>query len=84
MRRLAWLVLCLSTLATSLVSFWTLSQHPFAAPLVARSTEAATLAMKRAMAETIEPELIIAELNQALESEDVDKVGIYVDLAKDH
>jgi hypothetical protein len=75
--------LSLSTAATGLVSVWTLAQHPFAAPLVAQSAESASLAVKRAMAEAIEPELIIAELNQALEAADIDKVGIYDDLAKD-
>ncbi|MCZ4261747.1 hypothetical protein O4G76_12945 [Limimaricola sp. G21655-S1] len=67
-RLLAFLPVALSTVALALL----MSQNPFAAPYLERSTEAVALELRAALAREVTPEWYMAEMDRALLAEDLD------------
>lgn len=84
MRRLAGAALTGFALAAGGAALWTLSQNPFATPLVQRSAEEARLAIERAMAREVTPEWLLPRLEDALQSDDRDRVEMLAGLARAH
>ena len=67
-RLLAFLPFALSAVALALL----LSQNPFAAPYLERTTEAVALELRAALAREVTPEWYMAEMDRALLAEDLD------------
>lgn len=61
-----------------------LRTHPFAAPLIDRSTAEIARAADRAMARTVTEEWLLPRLSAGLEARDADAVSFYATLAEDH
>jgi hypothetical protein len=81
MRRLARATLTGLTLASGGAALWTLSQHPFAEPLVERTASAARLELERAMAREVTPDWLLPRLDAALAEDDRDRVELFSGLA---
>ncbi|RVT87117.1 hypothetical protein DXV76_03250 [Rhodobacteraceae bacterium CCMM004] len=71
---MAGLALALSSALTLAASLWVLAQNPFAAPLTARSAEAAAAALDRALTLRVTPEWAAAEVEAALAAGDMDRL----------
>jgi hypothetical protein len=84
MRRLARLVLTFWVAASFAATGWTLSQNPFAQPLVARTADEARLALERAVAATVTQDWLVPRLAAAIAGDDPDRVGMLIDLATEH
>jgi len=82
-RQLARHALLLATLATGGASLWTLSQNPFAAPLVERSIIGTQTVLARHMARIATPERLTGEVEQALTADDMDRLLIALTTATD-
>ncbi len=81
MRRLARAALTGLTLATGGAALWTLSEHPFAEPLVERSASTVRLELERAMAREVTPDWLMPRLLAALDAGDRDRVEMLAGLA---
>jgi len=84
MRRLAYMLLALTSLATLAASAWAWAQNPLAAPLVARSEAAAEAALTRALAFRVTPAWMIPRMEAALAAGDADEATLLLRLAADH
>lgn len=74
-RRFLRLVLAVTPFAmTGAVALWTLSQNPFAQPLIDRSAAEVRQALDRALARQVTPEWLHAEMDAALTARDFDRV----------
>lgn len=83
MRRLTRLLLFFFALATGAASLWTLSQNPFAKPLIARSELAARAALTRAVSQQATTEWLTQHVEEALAARDADALELYIGLAND-
>jgi hypothetical protein len=63
---------------------WTLTQTPFAAPLVDRSVEQTRAALERAMARNVDLSLILPRMQEAILAKDLDHILLLLQLANDH
>lgn len=70
-----WLMACLAA------SGWTLSQDPFAAPLVARSAASARAALDQAVAGTVSFGWLVPRIEAALAADDPDRIAMLIGLA---
>lgn len=68
-------------LATWGATGWTLSQHPFAQPVVARGAEAAQAALDRAVARQASADWLAAELAAALSAGDAQDAELLLEIA---
>lgn len=84
MRRLAHAALTVAALATGAASLWTLSQNPFAEPMVERTTAQARLALDRALAREVTADWLVPRLDAALAEDDPDRVAMLSALAMEH
>ncbi len=82
--RLSRAVFLAVTLATGAGTALTLSQNPFAAPLVDRSLSEARVALERAMARQVTPDWLVPRLDAALAEDDRDRVAMLSALASQH
>ncbi len=83
-RALARATLLSASLATCAASVWALSQHPFAAPIVARSADDVRLSVERALARQVTPAWLLPRLDTALAEDDRDRIAMLADLAAEH
>ncbi|MBI1417720.1 MAG: hypothetical protein GC146_10905 [Limimaricola sp.] len=84
MRRALRLLLWVAPFGTTvLFALWTLTQNPFAQPLVARSAVEVQRALDRALAGTVTPDWLRGELAAALDSGDYDRVVTLQQIAAD-
>lgn len=83
MRRLARAILLLWALATVAAAGWALSQHPFAAPMVARGDAELRAVYARAMARVATPGWLLPRLEAALAAQDADMVALLLEVAED-
>ena len=83
MRRLARLALTLWMAASFSLTGWTLSQNPFAAPVVARTADEARGAFEAAIAHVATPDWIARRLDAALAAKDGDRVALLSEVAAD-
>jgi hypothetical protein len=73
--RLGW------TAAILAAAVWSLSQNPFAVPVIARSADEIRLALTRAVARAVTPGWLIPRLAAAVEAGAPDDIRLYLDLA---
>jgi hypothetical protein len=83
-RALARMALAAASIATGGAALWALAQNPFAAPMVARSSEQVAFVLERAMAREVTPEWLLPRLEYALDDDDRDRVGMLAELAGRH
>lgn len=81
MRRLARLALLLWAVVPVIVAAIVLSQHPFASPIIERTTSEARLALSRAVARTVTPEWIETRIEKALNEGDLQRLTLLNDMA---
>ncbi|CUH28099.1 hypothetical protein JSE7799_00799 [Jannaschia seosinensis] len=62
---------------------WALSSNPFAAPFVERSQAELTLTLERMVRSRADAEWVAAELDKAVQAEDLDRTAMLVTLARD-
>lgn len=84
MRRLAAIALGLWVTCSFLLTGWTLSQNPFAAPLIDRTTDEARLAIARAIASEVTVDWLTPRLHDAVAADDIDRVTMFLELADDY
>ena len=83
LRVLLWWTLKLGTALTAVANLALLAQHPFAEPFVERSAARARLVLDRALEEHATPEWLAVELDAAVDKEDLDRVGLLLELAEE-
>ncbi len=76
--------LAAASLATCGASVWALSQNPFAAPIVERSSAEVRMAVEQAMAREVTPAWLLPRLDAALAEDDRDRIAMLADLAATH
>ncbi|MFM2355162.1 MAG: hypothetical protein RLZZ528_898 [Pseudomonadota bacterium] len=69
--------------ATLAATGWTLSQNPFAAPVIARSADEIRLSVERIVAREVTAEWLALRMEAALAAEDLDRARLLADLAAD-
>lgn len=83
-RRWIWRALQISTVVTAVGNAAVLSQHPFAEPYVLRAKAEAELALDRAIRKQMTPAWAGAELDRAVEREDLDRTELVLELVEHH
>lgn len=83
MRRIARATITLWLVGCWALSGWTLSQNPFAAPLVARSAAGARAALDQAIAGTVSFGWLVPRLEAALAADDTHRIAMLTGLADD-
>ncbi|MDM7457835.1 MAG: hypothetical protein P3W94_000435 [Paracoccus sp. (in: a-proteobacteria)] len=83
MRRLARLALLSWSVFLMVATFWALSQHPFATPLVDRSLDELRFVLAQEMAREATPERITSEIGKALDAGDLRLLDMLAGLARD-
>jgi len=63
------------------VTGWTLSQHPFAEPVIARTADEARRALDRAVARQASADWLVAEIEAALAADDPLDIALLVEIA---
>lgn len=81
LRQVLWWALRIGTALTAAGSLLVLVQHPFAQPWVERTVAEARLALDRALGKRLTPEWVANELAAAVDSEDLDRTQILLELA---
>lgn len=84
MRRWIWRALQISALVTAVANAAVLLQQPFAEPYVLRAKAEAELALDRAIREQMTPAWAGAELDRAVEREDLDRTELLLELVEHH
>lgn len=80
---MARLALLLWAVASIAATAWVLSQNPFVRPLVARSASEARMALDAAVARQVTLDWLIPRLDEALASDDMQRVTLLQNLAQD-
>lgn len=82
LRVLLWWALRIGTAIVAAANLAFLAQHPFAEPFVERTAAGARLALDRALGERLTPGWVAAELDAAVQSEDLDRAELLLDLVE--
>ena len=82
LRGLLWWALRIGTAIAAAANLAVLAQHPFAEPWVERTAAGARLALDRALGERLTPGWVAAELDAAVESEDLDRAELLLELVE--
>ena len=83
-RRRIWRALQISTVVTAIGNAAVLFQHPFAEPYVLRAKAEAELGLDRAIRKQMTPAWTGAELDRAVEREDLDRAVLLLELVEHH
>lgn len=84
MWRVAWLCLRLAPFAlTSLTAVWLLTLSPFTDPVVQRGSDQLRLHLDTMMQREVTPDWLAAEAEVALQTEDLDRMRLILDLANE-
>ncbi|TBN48487.1 hypothetical protein EYF88_13350 [Paracoccus sediminis] len=84
MRRLARLTLLLWAVVPVILAAIVMAQHPFASPIIERTTTEAHLALTMAVARTVTPEWIGPRIEQALNGKDLQRLSLLNDMAREN
>ena len=82
LRVLLWWALRIGTAIVAAANLAFLAQHPFAEPFVERTVAGARLALDRALGERLTPGWVAAELDAAVQSKDLDRAELLLDLVE--
>ncbi len=83
-RRWIWRGLQISAVVTAIANVAVFFQHPFAKPYVARMKAEAELALDQAIRAQMTPAWVAAELDRAVENEDLDRTELLLELVEHH